>query len=280
LAVFREAKRIGALCVLDAASVHFAFQRQKKNPADESFQRQVDSWKAEEILLADKIVVLSTFAKQTYIEGGVLPEKLVIIAPGADLSMFVQKPPRVSESGFHYLFAGNLTRDKGIDLLISAFAKINVPGKTLTLIGKKQGGLPDTIKRLPNVKWVGYLSPESVRDEFHRADILVLPSRLDGFGLVVAEAMATGTPVIVSSAVGAKDLVRTGENGWVFESENVSALAEAMELSYQNRQRLVAMGVRARDTVAGDYTWEAYRERIRAFYLNMSKSSVVKDACD
>lgn len=275
LALFREAKRLGASCVLDAASTHFNFQGLKRGSQMDARQQRVDSRKAEEIALADKIVVLSTFAKQTYIEAGVPPEKLAIIAPGSDLTEYSQNEPPKSEREFHYLFVGSLTREKGVDLLVSAFKNINVPGKTLTLVGANLGGLPE-LNDLPNIKLAGYLFPDALRDAYVRADVVVLPSRLDGFGLVVAEAMATGTPVILSSAVGAKDLVKHGENGWIFESENAAALAKLMEISYQERNRLAQMGACARDTVAGEYTWEAYRVRIGLFYEELLKTRVVR----
>lgn len=274
LALFREAKRLGAFCVLDAASVHFDFQRRKGYAACKSLQRRVDVRKAQEIALADRIVVLSTFAKQTYIDAGVPTEKLAIVAPGADLAMFSHKPPRRSGQGFNYLFVGSLTTEKGIDLLISAFKGIKVPDKTLTLVGAKHGSLPDRFEEVPGVTFAGYLFSDSLRDAYQRADVLVLPSRWDGFGLVVAEAMATGTPVIVSSAVGAKDLVKHGENGWVFESDNAAALAETMEISYQERNRLAQMGAQARDTVSDEYTWEAYRKRIATIYGGLLKFPV------
>ncbi len=272
-ALFREAKRIGAVCVLDAASVHFNYQAKARNAAAGLLQSKIDLRKAEEISLADRILVLSAFAKQTYIEAGIPSEKLVTIVLGADIELFSQKPSRVSTSSFNYLFVGNLTREKGVDLLLAAFESIDVPGKTLTLVGAKYGRLPDSINRSRNVRWAGYLSPEALRDEYQRADVFVLPSRLDGFGMVVAEAMATGTPVIVSSAVGAKDLVRDGETGWVFESESVAALKGAMERSYRDRGRLEQMGIQARATVVSDYTWEAYRRRIGAFYADLLKSA-------
>lgn len=276
LELFRAAKRLGVICVLDAASVHFRFQGRKRRLPFGPLQRRVDARKAEEISLADRIVVLSSFAKQTYIDAGVPPEKLELIAPGADLSLHTLKPSGAPRPGFHFLFVGNLTWEKGIDLLISAFKALEIPGKTLTLVGAIQGDMLELIGRPPNVEWLGHLSSESLREEYRRADVLILPSRLDGFGLVVAESMATGTPVIVSSAAGAKDLVRRGENGWIFESESSTALAEAMEISYRERNRLAQMGTQARETVAGEYTWDAYRKRIGTLYENLLKSSFIR----
>ncbi len=272
LAIFREAKRIGALCVLDAASVHYNHQAKALSTGATEMNRKVDLQKAEEIALADKILVLSTFARQTYIDAGVPAEKLVTIALGANVELFSQKTPRSESASFNYLFVGNLTGVKGVDLLVEAFAGLDVPGKTLTLVGSGFGNLSPEAKALANLRWTGRLSPAELRDEYQRADVFVLPSRLDGFGLVVAEAMATGTPVIVSSAVGAKDLVSENENGWIFESGNLEALKHAMEIAYANRGRLIEMGHQARETVVKDYTWEAYRRRAGEFYTNLLNS--------
>ena len=112
---------------------------------------------------------------------------------------------------------------------------------------------------------------EQLRAEYDRADVFILPSRLDGFGLVVMEAMATATPVIVSSHVGAKDLVQAGVTGWIFESGDAASLADCMCQAYEQKSDLAAMGAQAQK-IAQDCTWEQYRARIAAFYGELLKT--------
>ena len=79
------------------------------------------------------------------------------------------------------------------------------------------------------------------------AEVFVLPSLEDGFGFVVAEAMARAErPVIVTDACGAAGLVRQGRNGWVVRSGDSNALAAALEEAYRRRGNLAPMGREAR----------------------------------
>jgi glycosyltransferase involved in cell wall biosynthesis len=87
---------------------------------------------------------------------------------------------------------------------------------------------------------------------YRRADVFVLPSLEDGFGLVVGEAMACGLPVIVSSECGASECVDTDVDGWVVQAGQVESLAEALETAIRRRQDLPAMGRQAR-TKAEEY---------------------------
>ena len=82
LQLFRSAKRFDALCVLDAASVHHAAQPGRANERDTAFWQRVNVRKDEEIALADHIVVLSEYARSTYVAAGVSPEKISIVPPG------------------------------------------------------------------------------------------------------------------------------------------------------------------------------------------------------
>ena len=100
----------------------------------------------------------------------------------------------------------------------------------------------------------------------------MLPSRADGFGFVVAEAMSAGLPVIVSSATGAKDLVTEGATGWIFPAGNEIALLDAMKLAAGRKHDLRTMGAHGRQTVAG-LTWDAYGERIRTLFRRLLEAS-------
>jgi len=210
--------------------------------------------------------VLSSYARDTYVAAGVPAEKLSIVPPG------VWRPARVPErdrSGgdgrFRYLFVGNVKRAKGIDLLLEAFARLDVPGKKLVIAG----GAPDASalpRPLPaQVEYVGRLDRQAVFAAYAQADVLVAPSRADGFGFVVAEAMFEGLPCIVSSAVGARDIVAHGMNGWIFRSGSATELESTMVEAFRRRAELPALGACAREA-AGKLDWDLYGERIRRLY--------------
>jgi glycosyltransferase involved in cell wall biosynthesis len=90
---------------------------------------------------------------------------------------------------------------------------------------------------------------------------LILPSRLDAFGMVVPEAMACGIPVIVSDMVGAKQIVEEGRNGFIVPAENVESLVDRMRWCIQNTHSLKQMSGAARAT-AECLGWASYRPRL------------------
>lgn len=263
--IFRRAKKAGKWCVLDAASVHYLAQKEVYTPPySAAFLDKVNARKEAEIQLADHILTLSSYAKETYVRAGVPASKITAIPLGVDAQKFPVQKKRTGNA-FTYLFIGNVKLSKGVDLLLEAFHRLDVSGKQLAIIGAMGDAESLLRQRQADVTVKGHLSHEKLREEYAGADVFVLPSRLDGFGMVVTEAMSTATPVIVSTHVGAKDLVEEGMNGWIFESGKPAALAAVMQIAYDKRNHLAAMGERAKETVSR-HTWEAYRENIREFY--------------
>jgi glycosyltransferase involved in cell wall biosynthesis len=136
-----------------------------------------------------------------------------------------------NEDRIEIVFAGQLIPRKGIDLLLDALQDLfeSYPGLILTLIG---GGelLPSLRRRVETlglenrVLFEGVIGPDKIPSRIAAADLLVLPSRWDGWGVVINEAFSVGTPVIASDRCGGADLIRNGENGYIFRSENVEDL--------------------------------------------------------
>jgi glycosyltransferase involved in cell wall biosynthesis len=135
--------------------------------------------------------------------------------------------PQRRRAGARVAFAGQLVERKGLDLLIRALAPLapEFPDMTLTVIG--DGPQREDLVRLAAgspVVFAGVVPSGEMPARLAEMDLLVLPSRFDGWGLVVNEALMVGTPAIVSDQCGAAELIRSGENGWAFASEDVDAL--------------------------------------------------------
>jgi glycosyltransferase involved in cell wall biosynthesis len=268
--IFKAVRETGSVRVLDAASVHHSWQ-----PAGRSvgLERSVSAVKDEEIALADHVVVLSTYARDSYVEAGVPAERISVIAPGATLGQ-LERPskPQNERARVRFIFAGNIKRAKGVDLLISAFAALPSGSCELVLAGAliEPTSLPS---RLPEgCTWLGKLDPASLTRAYASADVLVLPSRCDGFGFVVTEAMSMGLPVIVSSAVGAKDFVTPGRNGWLFQDGDVAALISCLQMALDSHARLMEMGYEARRSVS-ELTWMRYDANVRALYERLLRGA-------
>jgi glycosyltransferase involved in cell wall biosynthesis len=131
------------------------------------------------------------------------------------------------------LYVGQLIPRKRVDLLLQAFSQLDLPTARLRIIGKgteeqqlqqlaNQLGIADRVsfsRAMPNAETVAAMAA---------ADVLVLPSKFDGWGAVVNEALMVGTPVICSDRCGASDVIENGRNGYVFEAGNARALLQRL----------------------------------------------------
>lgn len=136
-------------------------------------------------------------------------------------------------AAFRFLYVGQLAEHKGPDLLLSALAQLETNCWKLEVVGN--GPLSDALHSLASsegiegrVRWHGMLSNAAVRSLMGEVDNLVLPSRYDGWGAVVNEALLAGTPAIVSDAAGSSDLIQGDLIGDVFRSESIERLKEAL----------------------------------------------------
>lgn len=133
-----------------------------------------------------------------------------------------------------FLYVGRLEKHKGLNTLIAAFRRVSSvrSGLALQLVGdgSQRGALEHAARDCPGLHLAGRLAGLELLDAYAAADVFVLPSLFEPWGLVVNEAMAAGLPVIASDRVGCiDDLVRPEETGLVVEAERSDVLADAME---------------------------------------------------
>jgi glycosyltransferase involved in cell wall biosynthesis len=267
LHTFRAARRLGWTTILDAASFHHLTQdRWSAHEEPAWLHRRICRRKDEEVALADRIITCSGLARESYVEAGVPPSKVIAVPLGVDTARFQPSPPTRVPDSPTFLFVGTVTTGKGIDLLVEAFQRVQAlcPQASLRLVGGKGNAWPLVRPLLgPAVSWQTTLSHEALSEEYRKATCLVLPSRFDSFGMVVAEALASGLPVIVSDRTGAKELVTEGSNGWVIPAEDVKALTERMFWCAQHPKELAEMAGAARQAgLSAD--WKRYHKRLVA----------------
>lgn len=166
-----------------------------------------------------------------------------------------------------FLVASRWNSWKGHRTLLAAWDRLGQPGRLIIL-----GGAPPSGESVDVIESVAALDdPSSVEvvgevtdpaPYIERADVVVVPSdRPEPFGLVAIEAFARGRPVVASAAGGLLDIVTSGENGWLFPSGDVDALAELIE--GLDRPAVVAAGRRARQTYLHSYTAATFAQRWR-----------------
>ena len=192
LNTFQAARELGMVCVLDAASVHYRSQQFHGLDRNQSeVLNRINAWKHRELELADVVITASRFARDSYVKGGVAPHKMRIVPMGVDCESFFPGATGKVSDEMTFLFAGSISAGKGVDVLCSAFAEMGDRKAKLRLAGPCVD--PSMLQHLKGtaVEYIGELSPLRLAEEYRRADVFVLPSRFDGYGMAVLEAMAS-----------------------------------------------------------------------------------------
>lgn len=159
------------------------------------------------------------------------------------------------------LAIGRMVEVKGLDLLLDAFSRADLPPGTVLRIGgdgpelgrlQRQAGELGVAER---VQFLGSLPRDAVLEEMAHADLIVLPSRMEAFGIVVLEAWRSGTALLATSRGGPRDLIRDEVDGLLVDPFDREALAEQLARLVRDdalRERLAAAGLRR----VAAYGWE------------------------
>ena len=152
----------------------------------------------------------------------------------SDLARFALPAARTRSRERIVLFSGSLIRRKGVDTLAAAFRQVASGRPDLRLVfvgdGEERERLAAQLEGCKDqVTFTGFQSWDALPAFYQQADLLCVPSRHDGWGLVVPEGLAAGLPVIGTRQTGAaRELLRDGMNGWLIEAGNVQSLVEAL----------------------------------------------------
>lgn len=164
-------------------------------------------------------------------------------------------------AGFRFVFAGALTRRKAADLLARAWAAYAPahPEASLRLVGA--GPLEGCFEGLPRVERWGVCPPERIDEALADCDCGILPSRFDGWGMVVAEYARAGLTLIATQTCGAAEpLIRPGRNGFIVPPGDVPALIQALEDAPALRADAAPLAATAPDRLA-----DALARRLKGF---------------
>lgn len=261
----REEKR-GRILVCDHRALH---------PADElEYERDPRAREVLERIFARShhVLVNSEVARLSMVRNGVDESKLSTIPLGVDVEYFSEgavhsRARTASDAPLSVLFVGELGERKSLSVLLAAFTRVRAPLR-LRLVGRATPEGRAALTGVPgDVRFMGALSPAALRDEYQRADVLVLPSAREAFGLVVAEAMAAGVTPIVSRGCGASALIQDTISGLTFAPGDVTTLADHLDSLSRERTNCVRMGLRARADIV-EHTWHSYQGALIDFYKN------------
>jgi glycosyltransferase involved in cell wall biosynthesis len=161
--------------------------------------------------------------------------KINIVRCGLE-SAFYDLPVRTAPSTAQFVCVGRLCEEKGQLLLIAAVARLASKGIRFPLVlagdGPMRGRIEDLVAKCglgDSVRITGWISSDAVRAELLASRALVLPSFAEGLPVALMEALALRRPVLTTYIAGIPELVRHGENGWLFPAGSVEDLSNAME---------------------------------------------------
>ncbi len=223
---------------------------------------------------ADRVVAL-THLEARYLESlGVAGDRIVVIPNGVDIDEFLPPSEGLRQGdGTTVLFAGRCyPQQKGLETLMRATSLLPAEARVhVRIVGEDWGGyavvggMAKSLGIEDRVTLVGRLERAQVVEEFHRADLFVLPSLFDSFPIVLLEAMAAGLPVVATSVGGIPEVVEDGRTGLLVEPGNPQALSAALERLAQAPSVRKEMGRRGRER-ARLFSWEQIVLRTRQVY--------------
>jgi glycosyltransferase involved in cell wall biosynthesis len=274
-----KAHQLGARYVCDRGSAHIRVQdallREEHSLWDMSYEgidpRTIAREEAE-YAEADLITVPSIFSYRSFVKQGVSAEKLHLLPYGVNVSRF-QPVAEPALGQFDILYVGAMSLQKGIQYLVQAYQKINQPNKSLTFVGAPSQELIQMLK-LRNLwpadtKVLGHVPQTELKNIMSRSHVLVLPSVQDGFGMVMAQAMACGCPVIASRHTGGEDLFTDGDEGYIVPIRDVYALTSRLQILADDHQLRISMGQRALARVKDLGGWSTYGQSALAIYSEL-----------
>ncbi|MBS1815758.1 MAG: glycosyltransferase family 4 protein [Acidobacteria bacterium] len=219
---------------------------------------------------ADAITVPSTYSLKSFMQQGIDASKLHRIPYGVRLSRF-RKEADPLEGSFDVIYVGNISMHKGFPYLLQAFAGLQHPRKRLYMVGSISREMKPVLDKMPleQVEFVGHVPQEQLKNWMSHAQVLVLPSIDDGFGMVMTQAMACGCPVIATDHTGGPDLIDEGRDGFVVPIRSPEAIREKFELLASTPYLREQMGAAALEKVTKLGGWDTYGDAWEQFLKNL-----------
>ncbi|RFD25305.1 glycogen synthase [Mycobacterium uberis] len=232
----------------------------------------VESWLVRE---SDSLITCSASMSDEITElfGPGLAETAVI-RNGIDAARWPFAARRAHTGPAELLYVGRLEYEKGVHDAIAALPRIrrSYPGTTLTIAGEgtQQDWLVDQARKYKVIKatqFVGHLDHHELLAALHRADVAVLPSHYEPFGLAALEAAAAGTPLVTSNIGGLGEAVINGQTGVSCPPRDIARLAAAVCAVLDDPEAAQRRAWAARQRLTSDFDWQTVAQETTQVYL-------------
>lgn len=230
------------------------------------FLRRLYAW-IEGILsrVTDRIIAISEHERKEGRRIGIKENKLELIYNGISSTIPQIEPKTWDDSRLRVLFIGRLDNQKGVDILLGACRTLNNL-VCVRIIGASvvSGAFRAEGKCGSHIEMLGWKSSKEIYANIAACDVVVIPSRWEGFGLVAIEAMRQGKAVVAAKVGGLKELIKDRETGFFFPKEDAHSLKKIIEKL--DRKELEKMGHAGRDRFWKYFTAELMAEQISDLY--------------
>ncbi len=232
---------------------------------------------------ADRIVVASNHEKELLASlYGAASERIAVVPCGVDLDLFAPMDKEFARRRLGLrsteriiLFVGRIEPLKGIDILIDAAAQLHEDENFAVLIVGGDARAQEQIDALRSqaaalgvdhhISFVGAVEHHELPLYYNAADVCVVPSHYESFGLVAVESMACGTPVVASRVGGLTTTISDGETGYLIPWRCAEPFAERLELLLDNDELRASFGRAGREAVER-FRWSHVTDAVAALY--------------
>lgn len=224
---------------------------------------------------ADAVISVSNYLANQVSKRYKDVKNIYVIPDGIILGKYKERKKILKLQG-KIIFIGRLHPSKGVDILLNALKELNkkLPAASLSIIGsgESESSLKNLASKLAlekKVVFIGERARSKMPTLLSKADILILPSRREGFGLVLIEAMAAGLPVIGSDIGGISDIIQEGYSGFKFPVGDYKKLSSLAYMLLTNKDQYKKLSLNARTLAKKKFSINLVAEKHLDLYLKL-----------
>ena len=226
--------------------------------------------------VADLYISISSRMKKDLMELGIAKNKIVHLPNGVNTKLFC---PQGEKEDDLILFAGRITRGKGLHVLLKSLDYLKRSVR-LVIAGSADWSLTyhqDILRCIKKknqmgkhkIEYVGALDQRSIIECYQKASIVVLPSFMEAFPVVILESLSCETPVIATPVGGVPEVIRNGDNGLLVPVNNPLKLAEAIQYLLDNEDVRVRLGLEGRKLIERSFSLNVIARKLFSIYTRL-----------
>jgi len=226
--------------------------------------------------VADLYISISSRMEKDLMELGIAKNRIIHLPNGVNTKLFC---PQEEKEDDLLLFVGRITFTKGLHVLLKSLRYLERSVR-LVFIGSADWSLKyhqDTLRCIEKenqmgkhkIEYLGALDQRSIVEWYQKASIVVLPSFVEAFPVVILEALSCETPVIATPVGGVPEVVRNGENGILVPVNNATKLAEAIQYLLDNEDVRIRLGLEGRKLIKRSFSLDVIAKKLCSIYTNL-----------